>query len=336
MDEKRYGRTAASGEAPDSFHVNDAYEGNPLDPICESQTPEEGRRAEAMSDKRTRGFQGLMFFAVLNAALILTALSIVIFKSPNHLAFGGTSGVAVVLSAIIPDLPVSAFMWALNLVIVTLGFVFLPRRAVLWSAYASIALSAYVSLGEWLFPIESSITGDLGLDVCFAVLLPAVGAALVFDIGASTGGTDILAMIVRQRTDVEIGKALFFVDIATVLAAAYIYGPHIGLWCILGLIAKALVVDASIEFIRQRKVCQVICKYPHDVEEFIVRALGRTATVQVGWGAYSGKRVIILTAVLTRREAMRLRLYVHEIDPGAFITVTSTSEVIGRGFHQIY
>lgn len=336
MDEKRFGRTAASGGAPDSFHVNDAYEGNPLDPICESQTPEEGRRAEEVSDKRTRGFQGLAFFAVLNAALILTALSIVIFKSPNHLAFGGTSGVAVVLSAIIPDLPVSAFMWALNLVIVTLGFVFLPRRAVLWSAYASIALSAYVSLGEWLFPIDSSITGDLGLDVCFAVLLPAVGAALVFDIGASTGGTDILAMIVRQRTDVEIGKALFFVDIATVLAAAYIYGPHIGLWCILGLFAKAIVVDASVEFIRQRKVCQIICRYPHEVEEYIVRTLGRTATVQVGWGAYSGRRVIILTTVLTRREAMRLRLYIHELDPDAFITVTGSSEVIGRGFHKLY
>ena len=74
--------------------------------------------------------------------------------------------------------------------------------------------------------------------------------------------------------------------------------------------AKTFVVDSAIESIRQRKVCQVICKYPHEVEEFIVRKLGRTATVQTGWGAYSGRRVIILTTVLTRREAMELRLYV--------------------------
>ncbi|WP_321972364.1 YitT family protein [Paratractidigestivibacter sp.] len=319
----------------ESYHVGDAYEGDPIAPICEDQTPEEGQRADAVSDKRTRGYQGLAFFGMLNAGLLLTALAIVVFKTPNHLAFGGTSGVAVVLSTLFPQLPVSAFMWVLNIALVALGFVFLERRAVLWSAYASIALSAYVSLFELVFPISSSITGDLALDVCFAVLLPALGSALVFDIGASTGGTDILAMILRRHTDVEIGKALFAVDIAIVCAAAVLYGPRVGLWCILGLIAKTFVVDTAIESIRQRKVCQIICKYPHDVEEFIVRTLGRTATVQIGWGAYSGRRVIILTTVLTRREAMRLRLYVRQIDPGAFITITSSSEIIGRGFRGV-
>ena len=226
-------------------------------------------------------------------------------------------------------------MWVLNVALVILGFVFLDRKAMIWSSFASIALSAYVSLFELIFPVTQSITGDLTLDVCFAVLLPALGSALVFDIGASTGGTDILAMILRKRTDVEIGKALFAVDIAIVCAAAVIYGPRTGLWCILGLVAKTFVVDSAIESIRQRKVCQVICKYPHEVEEFIVRKLGRTATVQTGWGAYSGRRVIILTTVLTRREAMELRLYVRSIDRGAFITITSSSEIIGRGFRGI-
>ena len=272
---------------------------------------------------------------MLNLGLVLTAFAIVVFKTPNHLAFGGTSGVAVVLSTLFPQLPVSAFMWVLNLALVALGFVFLDRRAVLWSAFASVALSFYVSLFEWLIPIQSSVTGDLALDVCFAVLLPALGSALVFDIGASTGGTDILAMILRRRTDIEIGKALFAVDIAIVCAAAVLYGPRTGLWCILGLVAKTFVVDVAIESIRQRKVCQVICRYPHDVEEFIVRTLGRTATVMTGWGAYSGKKVIILNTVLTRREAMELRLYVRSIDPGAFITITSSSEIIGRGFRGV-
>ena len=108
-------------------------------------------------------------------------------------------------------------------------------------------------------------------------------------------GGDCCSFCGAKRTDVEIGKALFAVDIAIVCAAAVIYGPRTGLWCILGLVAKTFVVDSAIESIRQRKVCQVICKYPHEVEEFIVRKLGRTATVQTGWGAYSGRRVIILT-----------------------------------------
>ena len=119
------------------------------------------------------------------------------------------------------------------------------------------------------------------------------------------------------------------------VAAIGIFGPRVGLYCVLALIGKTFVVDGFIESIRQRKVCQVICDHPRDVEEFIVKKLGRTATLQFGWGAYSGKRVVILTSVLSRREAMKLRLFVRATDPGAFITITSSSEIIGRGFRGV-
>ena len=258
-----------------------------------------------------------------------------LFKTPNHLAFGGTTGFAILLNTALPALPVSVYMWILNAALVLLGLVFLERKAVLWSAFASFALSGYTSLFEWLFPVTASITGDLWLDVCFAVLLPAVGSALVFDIGASTGGTDILAMILRRRTDIEIGKALFAVDVGVVVAAIGLYGARVGLYCVLALIGKTFVVDGFIESIRQRKVCQVICDHPRDVEEFIVKKLGRTATVTFGWGAYSGRRQTILTSVLSRREAMKLRLFVRAQDPGAFITIVSSSEIVGRGFRGV-
>lgn len=324
-----------SGEnplAPDSFRV--AYEGNPVEPVAPKLTGEEAARGDRLSKERG-AYSFPVFFALLNVGLILTAVAIVLFKTPNHLAFGGTSGLSILLATAFPQLPVSVFMWILNVVLVVLGFIFLDRKAVLWSAFASFALSGYTSLFEWLFPISGSITGDLWLDVCFSVLLPAVGSALVFDIGASTGGTDIAAMILRKRTDIEIGKALFAVDVGIVAAAMGIYGARVGLYCVLGLVAKTFVVDGFIESIRQRKVCQVICACPKDVEEYIVRKLGRTATVQFGWGAYSGRRVTVLTTVLSRREAMKLRLFVRANDPKAFITIVSSSEIVGRGFRGV-
>ncbi|WP_240307483.1 YitT family protein [Thermophilibacter mediterraneus] len=308
--------------------------GAAVEPVAEVVTEDEARRGESLSKKRM-AYSFPTFFSLLNAGLILTAISLVLFKTPNHLAFGGTSGFSIILATAFPVLPVSVYMWILNAVLVLLGLVFLDRRAVLWTAFASFALSAYTSLFEWLFPVTESITGDLWLDVCFAVLLPAVGSAIVFDIGASTGGTDILAMILRKHTDIEIGKALFAVDAGIVLAALGLYGARVGLYCLLGLIGKTFVVDGFIESIRQRKVCQVICEHPRDVEEFIVKKLGRTATVSFGWGAYSGKRVTILTSVLSRREAMKLRLFVRAQDPGAFITITSSSEIVGRGFRGV-
>ena len=104
-------------------------------------------------------------------------------------------------------------MWIINIVLVALGFIFLERKAILWSVFASFALSGYVSLFEMLFPGAStaSITGDMWLDLCFAVILPAIGSAMVFDIGASTGGTDILAMILKRHSTLEIGRALLLV-----------------------------------------------------------------------------------------------------------------------------
>lgn len=305
-----------------------------VEPVAEEMTPDEARRAERLS-RRRMAYSFPQFFCLLNLGLILTAVALVLFKTPNHLAFGGTTGFAILLNTAIPALPVSAYMWILNAALVLLGLVFLERKVVLWSAFASFALSGYTSLFEWLFPVTVSITGDLWLDVCFAVLLPAVGSALVFDIGASTGGTDILAMILRRRTDIEIGKALFAVDVGVVVAAIGLYGARVGLYCVLALIGKTFVVDGFIESIRQRKVCQVICDHPRDVEEFIVKKLGRTATVTFGWGAYSGRRQTILTSVLSRREAMKLRLFVRAQDPSAFITIVSSSEIVGRGFRGV-
>ena len=294
----------------------------PMESVVDRDVIEQGERA---GRKRSQEPGFLRFFGELNLGLILTAFAIVAFKTPNHFAFGGTSGVSVILSTLFPTLPVGVFMWIINAVLVVLGFIFLDRKAILWSVFASFALSAYVSLFELFIPTDVSMTGDMWLDLCFAVILPALGSAIVFDIGASTGGTDILAMILKRR-------ALLLVDIGIVTIAAFLYGPRVGLYCVLGLFAKTLVVDKAIESIHLRKVCTVICSEPRKVEEFIVKHLNRTATISRGYGAFSGKCVTVIMSVLSRREAVQLRRYVRDIDPGAFITIVDSSEIVGKGF----
>lgn len=301
----------------------------PMECVVDRADIERGERA---GQKRSQEPGFPRFFAELNLGLILTAFAIVAFKTPNHFAFGGTSGVSVILSTLFPTLPVGVFMWIINAVLVVLGFIFLDRKAILWSVFASFALSAYVSLFELFIPTDVSMTGDMWLDLCFAVILPALGSAIVFDIGASTGGTDILAMILKRRTTLEIGRALLLVDIGIVTIATFLYGPRVGLYCVLGLFAKTLVVDKAIEGIHLRKVCTIICAEPLKVEEFIVKHLNRTATISRGYGAFSGKCVTVIMSVLSRREAVQLRRYVREIDPGSFITIVDSSEIVGKGF----
>lgn len=329
--------SAAGTVSTSTGTVTAVVDAPPVEPMEKVVSPEDIRRGEQAGKKRSQDPRGIHFFLTINAGLILTAVAIVLFKTPNHFAFGGTSGVSVILSTLFPELPVGAFMWIINIVLVVLGFIFLDRKAILWSVYSSFALSGYVSLFEMLFPGASttSITGDMWLDLCFAVALPAIGSAMVFDIGASTGGTDILAMILKRHTTLEIGRALLLVDIGIVCIAAVLYGPRVGLYCVLGLFAKTLVVDKAIESIHLRKVCTIICREPHAVEKFIVQELNRTATISRGYGAFSGNCVTVIMCVLSRREAVKLRRFAREVDPNAFITIVDSSEIIGKGFRGV-
>ena len=277
----------------------------------------------------------LRFFLLLNLGLFLTAVGIALFKSPNQFAFGGTSGVSIILATLFPRWNVGVFMWIINLVLVVLGFCMLGWRSMGWTIYSSFALSFFVSVCEWIWPLSAPLTDDTFLEFCFAVLLPALGSAIVFNVGASTGGTDILAMILQKYTSLEIGRALMVSDLGIVAVAAFLYGPRTGMYCILGMVLKCTVVDSAIESLNLRKVCTVISQHSQEVEKFIIEELHRSATEQPAYGAYTHRRERVLVTVLTRSEAARLRIFLRKKDPTAFITIVNSSEIIGKGFRSI-
>ena len=275
------------------------------------------------------------FFLLLNLGLILTALGIVVFKAPNHFALGGTSGISIIISTLNPGLPVGAIMWIVNAVLVVLGFIFLDRDSMGWTIFSSFALSAYVSLFEQLIPLSAPLTDDTLLELIFAVMLPGIGSAFVFNIGASTGGTDILAMILKKHTSLQIGTALLVADMGIVAWAAILYGPRTGLYCVLGLVAKALVVDQFIESVNTSKVVSIIADDPQPIMDYIVHDLHRTATLRYERGGFSGRSFETIVTVLNRHEAAQLRNDVRSLEPNAFMTIVSSSEIIGRGFRRI-
>ncbi|MBQ9059140.1 MAG: YitT family protein [Atopobiaceae bacterium] len=294
---------------------------------------EESARRERIS-KRREAPSHAQFFALLNLGLFLTALGIVFFKAPNHFALGGTSGISIILSSIFPQLNVGYAMWAVNAVLVVLGIIGLDRNTMGWTIFSSFALSAYVTLLGFVFPLVEPLTSDTLLELIFAVMLPAIGSAIVFNIGASTGGTDILAMLLKRHSSLQIGWALLVSDAAIVGIAAVLFGPRTGLYCILGLLAKTLVVDSFIEGINNKKVCTILSTKPDDVVEFIINDLNRSASLHTEQGAYSGKDYTALVSVLNRREAAKLRDYLRKTDPHAFITIVNSSEIIGKGFRS--
>ena len=262
--------------------------------------------------------------------LLLFNLEREIFKHVHTLENRASSDEARVKARI----NVGGFMWIINIALVVLGFVFLGIKCMGWTIYSSFALSFFVSGCEWLYPSGVSLSGDAMLDLMFAVFLPALGAAIVFDIGASTGGTDIVALILAKYTSMEIGKALMVSDILIVLAAAVRFGMGTGLYCILGLIGKSFVVDGAIENIRLRKVCTIMTANPYPILDFIIHNMNRSATVEKAYGAYTHHELSVLVTVLTRRQALQLRNFLRENDPHSFITIVNSSEIIGKGFRS--
>ena len=277
----------------------------------------------------------ILWFLILNLGLIFTAVGISIFKSPNHFAIGGTSGLAILLADLFPRLDVGGAMAIINLALVVLGFAFLGRGFAGATVYASAALSAYVALIERLFPLAAPLTDDTLLELIWAVILPAVGSALVFNIGASTGGTDIVAMILSKHSSLEIGKALLVSDFLITAAAFPLFGAKTGLYCMLGLLLKTFLVDIVIDGINSRKYVTVISSESEQVKTFILEQLHRGATVSHAEGAFSHRPEQVITTALTRRQAVLLRNFIRRVDPHAFITMVNSSEIIGKGFREI-
>ena len=148
-------------------------------------------------------------YTVLTVATLILVVGIYAFKFPNHFSFGGVTGIAVVLSAITPG----DITFIINMALLVVGFIFLGRSFGTRTVYVSILMSVGLSLAEVWFPMECPLTGEPVLELMYAIVLPAFSSAILFNIGASGGGTDIIAMVLKKYTSLNIGGALFAVDL---------------------------------------------------------------------------------------------------------------------------
>ena len=145
-------------------------------------------------------------YILITASTLCMAIGIYYFKFPNNFTFGGVSGLSVVLSPFLPISP-SSVNFIINALLLVLGFLFLGRGFGVRTVYSSTLLSVALSVLDQAAPLAAPLTDEPLLELVFAVLLPGFGSAVLFNIGASSGGTDVVAMILRKYTSVDIGRA---------------------------------------------------------------------------------------------------------------------------------
>jgi uncharacterized membrane-anchored protein YitT (DUF2179 family) len=269
----------------------------------------------------------------MNLGILLMAIGIYFFKAPNGFATGGVSGMAIILANVFPVLTQSVYMMIINVALLVVGVLVLGKECGFLTIYCSLMLSLENWLFEFLIPLNTPLTSYPILELVYAVLLTGVGSAMIFKCKASSGGTDIVALILKKYTDMDVGKALLISDVLVAASTFFVYADaEIGLFAMLGLFAKVFVVDDILDSMNMCKAFTIITTKPDEINNFILTDMKHSATSYKGEGIYTHEPKEIIITVCKRSEAIRLRRMVKEIDPGAFIIITKSSEIMGKGF----
>ena len=273
-------------------------------------------------------------FFLLTISTLIMAVGIYFFKFANNFTFGGITGIAVLVAKFLP-ISASDFSFVVNILLLIIGWIVLGKSFAEKTAYSTILLSISLSLLERIYPMSHPLTNEPLLELIFAILLPALGSAILFNIGASSGGTDVIAMILKKYTSVDIGKGLMISDLIFTLAGFLVFNVKTGLYSLFGLIMRSALIDNFIESFNRSKYFHVVTSNATCICDFIQNDLQRGASIVNATGAFTGDDKYIILTVLSPSQAVKLRNFIKEHDPKAFLLVSNTSEIIGKGFHSV-
>ncbi|MDD4495492.1 MAG: YitT family protein [Eubacteriales bacterium] len=274
----------------------------------------------------------------------LTALAINIFLVPYRIAPGGVTGIATVIYyAINKVIPVGIIMLLLNLPLFLSGYKYIGRRFFVRTFFATIVLSLIVDLGKpltdsfvqnYLTVTEFTSDPDILLYSIFGGGLMGVGLGLVFKFGATTGGTDLAARVVKHFAPSHtMGQLIMMIDsFVVVVAAIFFKSFQLGLYAIVALFVSAKVVDAILEGINFAKALFIISDKSEEIAKRIMAEMDRGVTGLKGTGMYTGMERQVLFCVVQRGQLQHLKRIVKSIDKDAFLILTDAREVLGEGF----
>ena len=273
-------------------------------------------------------------YALITLSISIMSVGVYFFKFANNFVFGGVTGTAALVAKLTP-MSASAFSSAANLVLLVVGLIFLGKEFAMTTGYATFVMSVELMVFEKLCPLSGPLSDQPMLDLLFAIALPAIASALLFNVGASSGGTDIIALIVEKYTHIHsIAVALFITDLFMVIAACFVFDLYTALYSFVGLTVKSLVIDAVLEKIKMCKAILIVCDEKKPICDFVMRKLMRGATYTPCFGAYTDKPHYIIYTTLTRHEADQLQEFIHKEHLNAFMSMLSTTEVFGKGFNH--
>ena len=292
---------------------------------------------EISDKKQNKVLAQVRYWAILNFGVLLLAVNMYLFSAPNNFALGGMGGLSIVLAKYITPqvgwLTQPVILAILNGVLLVVGLIFLGKSMTLKTIYCTVAYSLEVYLLD-LIPLVRPLTHEPVLELVYAVMLAGAAHAIVFNCRASTGGTDIIALIIKKFSKLNVAPALLAADFLIACLSFWTFGPTIGLLSVLGVFARTFVIDGIIENLAKTKYVTIITVNPEVVAGVIIDYIHRGYTKYKAEGGYTGEERTIIITVCRRAQAARLKAKLHEVDPSAFTIITDANEILGKGFAE--
>ena len=265
-------------------------------------------------------------FTIITIGTIIVAAAVFFFMMPSHVSVGSGAALAMVLSNFIP-LSVSVITLIMNVGLLVIGFLLVGPEFGIKTVYCSILMPLIMGLFEILFPNFQSITQDPFLDVVCYILVVGVGLAILFPRNASSGGLDIVAKIMNKYLRMDLGKAMSISGMLVALSSALCYDSKTVVLSLLGTYFGGIIVDHFIfDNNIKRRVC-VISPELDEIVDFVLHQLHSGATLNEIIGAYDHTPRTEMITIVDKQEFKRLMNHIREVDPNAFVTVYSVSEM---------
>lgn len=250
---------------------------------------------------------------------------------PNQIGFGGVTGIAQVINALFPALPIGILVFVLNLPLFYLGWRHLGGHLLASSLFAMVLTSLGLDLLSSLHTFQPM---DPMLASVFGGVIIGLSLGLIFSQGATTGGSDLAARLIKLKLPwLPLGKVLLAVDMTVVIAVGLAFGQlYSALYGIIALFVSSYFTDTVLYGLNKAKVAYIISEHPEQVIQAIGDRLERGITILHATGAYSRKNKQVLMCAFSQKEIVTLKHLVFETDPDAFVIVHSAHEVTGNGF----
>ena len=273
----------------------------------------------------------LKTFLTVIAGTIFAAIALDVFLAPSDIAPGGLSGLSVVLNHL-TRLPIGIWILILNVPVIIWGLMHFNKQYMVYSLIGMFLLSLFVEVFSFL----PKITEDILLSAVYGGGLMGLGIGLVFGSGWTTGGTDIVAQILKKKFPaVSVGKFVLIIDTFVIAVAGITFGKwEVLLYSAIALYISSFIIDIIAEGGNAAKVAYIISKQQKEIATAISQRLDRGTTLLHGWSFYSGEEKTVLLCVVRKYEVPQLKSIIKETDKGAFVIVSDAREVLGNGFNS--